>query len=108
MTERTWADDIDAALQRVDSPHDALTIIRLLRSGEAEMAVCDELHGSVVFRGEEAEIGHLAGRWTDAAGFWLYERMVRACDRRGVSFVGIKGRRGWHRFLRMKGLLPWD
>jgi len=99
----TWADDIDRALIRADSPYTAVDVLRWLRTGQAAMAVAPCLHGSVWFRDGGAELAHLAGRWCDACARWLYGKLLVACAARGIDFVDIEGRPGWRRFLAMRG-----
>ena len=101
----TWADDIDLAMKRGRSPYRAEDLIRWLRSGAATFAVTESMSASIWWDGPDGpEIAHIAGKWHNNDAAWLYSRMKRECQTRGVDFVQINGRNGWPRFFRMKGI----
>ena len=101
----TWSDDIEHALRRCNSPYTVTDVIRWLRNGDAVMAVGDKMHGSVWFKPDgTAEIAHLAGQWDADDASWLRERLQEVALARGYDFVEINGRKGWERFLKIKGV----
>ena len=101
-----WADEIDHAMKRGNSPYTALTVIGWLRSGQGHFAACGDMTASVWFRPDGvAEIGHISGTWNDSDATWLYRCLMRELRDRGLTDWVFKGRKGWERFLRRKGWL---
>lgn len=97
--------DIAHALARSKSPWTLADWIRWLTTGHVAMAVGDRMHASmVVWPDGSAEVAHIAGEWNDNDARWMARCMRRVCQQRGITFVGIEGRRGWRRFLRMRGI----
>ena len=88
------------------SPFTVDDLLVKLRCGEAGRWISNELHGSIFWYDDNtAEIGHMSGKWTDADGSWIVEKMREAGQRRGLTEIRVNGRKGWQRFLRMKGFL---
>ena len=100
----TWADEIDKAGANSGgmTSHD---VISMLRSGDAMMFVCDDLHGSIAVVEGKAHVLHMAGKWTDSAGDWIISRARDRMREVGLRDLEIYGRPGWRRFLQRKGYL---
>lgn len=100
----SWADEIEQAMQNSESPFTVNDVLAKLRTGEARMWVSGELHGSVfIYDDNTAEVGHMAGKWTDRDGSWIIGKCRAYCKALGIDELHVHGRRGWQRFLRMKG-----
>jgi len=104
MARLNWADQVDAAMLRGNSPYNCLDVLRWMREGNATFGISGDMTGSVWFRPDGvAEICHIAGAWNDKDADWLYRCLMRAVRRRGLVEWTWNGRRGWRRFLRSKG-----
>lgn len=99
----SWADEINAAMARGKSPYTALDLLRWLREGKAELYVWPKMHASAVLLDGVVEIGHVYGTWTKEEAEELWERLRAFCEKHGATGGVVHGRRGWQRFLRMKG-----
>ncbi|MGB0662074.1 MAG: hypothetical protein ACPGNV_18105 [Mangrovicoccus sp.] len=99
-----WSEQIVTALERGNSPYSLLDIIGWLETGQAGFAATENMSASWVQMGDCIEVGHIGGRWSDEDFEWLYSAMLRDMARRGVTQWRWGGRRGWPRFLKMKGV----
>lgn len=99
----SWADEIDHAMRRGNSPYTSLDLLRLAREGRAEIYIWPRMHASSVLLNDTVEIGHVFGEWTPEEAQELWARLLAFCVRHGKSGGIVKGRPGWRRFLRMKG-----
>jgi hypothetical protein len=102
----TWADDMQAACERGNSPVDADYILAKIRAGEGMFWAGDQLHGSVVIEDGELDVGHMFGVWNDDDARPMWAAFRKWAKDRGIDRCRINGRPGWARFLRMKGYLP--
>ncbi len=99
----TWADEVDIAMEKGKSPHTVTDLLRLLREGRAEFYVWPKMHASAVIRDGVVEIGHVYGEWTKEEADELWARLLNFCKKHGKTGGVVHGRKGWQRFLKMKG-----
>ncbi len=101
----TWASDIDAAMTRGKSKYTCLDVLSWIRSGTASFAATDDMSASVWWNGPDgAEVGHVAGCWSNEQAQWLLNWADRECAARGVDVIQVRGRQSWQRFLSIKGI----
>lgn len=96
-------DEIDVAMKRGKSPYTALDLFRWLREGNAEIYIWPNMHASSVFIDDEVQIGHVYGTWTTEEAEELWERLLAFCKKNGKTGGKVFGRKGWQRFLKIKG-----
>ena len=103
----TLGDQVELAMVRGRSPYTVLDLLRWLREGRAEMWIGHHLHASVVvLEPPVAEVGHLAGRWNDDECRELIAWMHEVMARKGATVWTWRGRPGWARFLKQRGIEP--
>lgn len=101
----SWADEIEDAMRRGGSPYGVDDVLTWLRRGQARLFVAEDLHASlVIWPHGEAEVGHMYGRWNSCQARWLIERGRAWLAERGIDDFTVRGRPGWARFLRMRGI----
>lgn len=100
----TWADEIDVAMKRGNSPYSARDVFAWLRAGQAYFCATDAMHASIWFKDAEiCEIGHVAGKWNNSDARFIFEKCQGEAQRKGYDKIVSNGRAGWSRFLQIKG-----
>ena len=91
--------DIEAAFRRGNDPTPLRDVLRLLGSGQLRVMIGEHMTGS--WRKDTGRVVHWAGDWDDAEARWMFDALQAETGGRW----SWRGRRGWVRFMRGKGLI---
>lgn len=91
---------------RDGSPYRFLDLFGWLRDGSASFAATERMSASMWFHDGEFEFAHVSGDFNNEDLRWLLRKMRHEMKRRGITKWKRGGRKGWSRFLRLKGFKP--
>ncbi len=89
-------DHIQAALVRGRSEFTLAQIMDLVYSGRVRVMIGD--HMSCSWMPSTGEIVHVGGSWDQAEARWMWDTFASETETQSWD-----GRKGWRRFLRLKG-----
>ena len=101
--KRNIVADIETALKRGCSPFSIQDVLKAHFHGNLHLVLGKHMTASYWERMGKLEIVHVAGEWHDDEAKMMYEAFEDAAKARGLETTW-SGRKGWQRFLKMKGI----
>ena len=96
---------IQAALKRGNSPYTLRDVLGAFWRGDLRLLIASRMTASLWIEDGRVHIVHVGGEWNHEDARWLIDRMKDYCRETGKPWTW-SGRKGWVRFLRMKGFKP--
>ena len=102
LASRNVVADVETALEKGKSPFTLAHVLDWNARGLITWLIGQRMTASYMERKGKLEIVHVAGEWNIQDAQELFGQYKAEAERRGLKTTW-GGRRGWHRFLRMKG-----
>ena len=97
-------EDMQLALERGRSKYTVADLINRMFEGNLRVFIGDKMTASATVENGVMVPGHVTGCWNASDALWMVKRFHAYRHERGIKEYSIEGRRGWIRFMRMKGV----